>query len=278
MADAKVPGIGGVNKKTIGVAIVAGGAAAVYAWWRRKKDAAAAAAKPAASAYGYSALAYGYGGYAYGAELSETDQALAAEQDYGYGAYGYGGVGGYGVGSSVPVLNTIAPDSTNAEWAQAGQTFLVNNGGYSASTVSDALGAYITGANVGENSNIVEAAIAFEGYPPVPGADNYPPNINTGGNAGQGGGGTTGTSSSSKAAGAISNLTLTKKSATSLVAKWNPATGATGGYKYALTGPVNKSGSTRGTTVTLTGLKKGSYNFGVQGLPGGPGNNENASL
>jgi hypothetical protein len=274
MPDASVPAIGKVNKPTLIIAGLAGAGALIYAYVKKKKD--AAAATPATtSAYGYGAYSYGYGA---GSELAQ-EEALAAE-GYGYGGYGYA-ASGFGVGTSVPVTSTIAPVATNAEWAQYAEQFLVNQG-YTGTTVGEALGAYITGQNVGANESIVEAAIAFQGYPPVPGADNYPPNINTNGsNTGQGTGTTGGTgttSTTSKAAGSVSNLVLSKKSGTSIAAKWNPATGATGGYKWALTGPVNKSGSTHGTSVTITGLKAGSYNFGIQALPGGQGNNEHVTI
>src|ERR1700677_1999519 len=271
MADAKVPGIGGVNKPTLYIAGVAGIGAVLYAYIKHKKaDAAAAAAPAAASAYGYGAYSYGYG-----QELSEQEQALAAEGEYGYGAYGYGGIGGYGIGTSIPVTSTNTPVATNAEWAQYAQQFLVNQG-YDSMTVGNALGAYITGANVGANENIVQAAIAFEGYPPIPGTNNEPPNINTGGpNTGQTG---TTPATGSKTAGPISNLEPKRASATSIKATWHAATGATGGYKGALTGPVNKSGTTKSTGVTVTGLKKGSYNFSVQALPGGFGDNESVTI
>jgi hypothetical protein len=269
MADAKVPGIGGVNKPTLIIAGIAGVGAVFYAYYKKKKDAAAvAAAVPAAaSAYGYA-----YGSYGYGSELA-NEEALAAEQ-YAYSTYGYGS-GGFGAGTSEPNYNTEAVAASNAEWSQYAQQFLVGQG-YNSQTVAQALGEYITGANVGANDPIIEAAIAFEGYPPVPGANNYPPNINTNGsNTGQNtGNGTTG----GKSAGAISNLTVSKKSPTSVAAKWNATTGATAGYAWKLTGPVNKSGSTKSTSVTISGLKAGSYNFGIQALPGGAGNNEHVTI
>lgn len=195
MADADVPAIGKVNKPTLAIAGVAGFAAVVYVVIKHNKDKAAATATTASSAaYGYgSAAGYGYGlaGYGYGAELEAEEQAIAAQDaygTYGYGAYGYGGGGG----STTPVTT---PPSSNAQWASYAQTFLVSQG-YNAATVQSALQAYITGQDVGANESIVEAAIAFEGNPPVAGANGYPPSINTGGvnvsGAGTGTGSTTG--------------------------------------------------------------------------------------
>ncbi len=267
MADAKVPLVGGVNKTTLYVAGAAGVAAVGYAVWKKKKAAAAAAATPTAT------TAYGYAAYGYGSELTDEEQGIASE--YAYEGYSYGGIGAYGIGTSEPSTNN--PVATNAEWAQYAQQFLVNQG-YTATTVANALGAYITGSNVGDNESIVQAAIAFEGYPPAAGSGGYPPSINTGGtNTGQGGG--TGTTpAKSTAANPISNLAVTRKSATSVAAKWNPSTGATGGYSWKLTGPVNKSGTTKSTSVTVSGLKKGSYNFGIQALPGGFGDNASVTV
>lgn len=81
------------------------------------------------------------------------------------------------------------------------------------------------------------------------------------------------------AAGPISNLQATSVGTTTATVRWNPAQGATGGYAYEVRdvagkgGPV-KAGNTRATSVTVSGLKaRTTYNFGVQGLPGGPGNN-----
>jgi hypothetical protein len=274
MADTKVPGIGGVNKTTLWVAGVAGVIAAGYAWYKHKKDATAAASAPtASSAYGYAAQGYGYGGYGYGSDLEAYEQGLTAGAEYGYGGYAYDASG---VGTSSPVTTTTPVAATNAQWAQYAEQFLVNQGGYNASTVASALGEYITGANVGSNEGIVQAAIAFEGYPPVAGTNGYPPSINTNGdNGGQTSGNPVTGGPVSPVAGSISNLASSAVTTTSFKATWNSVTGATGGYKWNVTGGgVNKSGTTKSTSTTVTGLKKGTtYNFGIQALPGGAGDN-----
>jgi cytoskeletal protein RodZ len=89
--------------------------------------------------------------------------------------------------------------------------------------------------------------------------------------------GTTATATAAKA-GAISNLQASGVGTTTAKVSWNKAANATQGYAYKVTdlssNSVVKSGNTTGTSVSLTGLKaKTGYNFGVQGLPGGPGDN-----
>jgi hypothetical protein len=79
-----------------------------------------------------------------------------------------------------------------------------------------------------------------------------------------------------KTAGGISNLEASNVTRTSFVVSWNAATGATG-YSWAVTqmnGKKVKSGSGMSRRITVTGLHPGfTYNFGVQALPGGSGNN-----
>lgn len=271
MPDAKVPAIGKVNKPTLVIAGIAGVGAAVYAYFKHKK-AAAAASTTQASGYGYG-YAYGASGYGYGAGLPAA--ALAGGYAYGagsYGGYGYGVSGGSGA-VSPPVSNP--PAASNAQWVQYATTFLVSQG-YSASLVSRALNAYVNGQSVGNDGNVVEAAIAFEGNPPVAGPNGYPPSIHTAGsNAGQGGGTTGG------AAGAISNLQVSSKGPTSFTVKWNPVSGAHG-YAYGITelnGVTIKRGTQTSTVLSASGLHKGwTYNVAVQALPGGPGDNIHVTL
>lgn len=90
----------------------------------------------------------------------------------------------------------------------------------------------------------------------------------TGGTGGAGGQGWT-------PAGAISNLRVTGYNRTGVSFAWNNATGATQGYRWVVSGNgITKSGNTTATHVSVNGLTKpGVYNFGIQALPGGPGNN-----
>src|SRR5215472_3004219 len=87
----------------------------------------------------------------------------------------------------------------------------------------------------------------------------------------------TGTKAPPKTAGAISGLAASNVTKTSFTAKWNPASNATG-YAYIVRDLAShtqvKSGRTAATTVTVSGLKSGvDYNFGIQALPGGAGDN-----
>src|SRR5579863_565623 len=89
--------------------------------------------------------------------------------------------------------------------------------------------------------------------------------------------GGTGTATAAKTAGAISNLNATATGKTTARVTWNPAANAAGGYAYQvkqLNGKLVASGTTHATSVNLSGLHAGwEYNFGIQALPGGPGDN-----
>ena len=103
---------------------------------------------------------------------------------------------------------------------------------------------------------------------------------------------TGGQASGYHAAGAISNLQQTGRTSRSISIRWNPALNTRLGYRYVLSsipaghptaraphaGQPVKSGQTTATSVRLTGLKpRTTYNFGIQALPGGPGNNIHVS-
>jgi Fibronectin type III domain len=84
---------------------------------------------------------------------------------------------------------------------------------------------------------------------------------------------------SAAAAGPIANLRVTSTGTTSFTVAWNAAQGATGGYSYIVRDlashtQVGSAHTTKATSATVTGLKSGTdYNFGIQALPGGAGNN-----
>jgi cytoskeletal protein RodZ len=104
--------------------------------------------------------------------------------------------------------------------------------------------------------------------PDVPAAPATTPTTSTG---------STATATTAKKAGAISNLQASAVGKTTATIKWNAAANATGGYAYRVTqmnGKLIKSGTTHATSVNLSGLtSKYQYNFGIQALPGGPGDN-----
>lgn len=109
---------------------------------------------------------YGYGqGY-----------SLAGYQDPGTGAYITG------AGASGPAGNTVLAASTNAEWSQQVESYLVNQG-YDAASVGAALGHYLHGnALTSDEATIVETGMAYFGSPPqgAPGLHLQPPAGQTG--------------------------------------------------------------------------------------------------
>jgi hypothetical protein len=191
MADIKIFGKN-VPKWVVYGGVIGGGGGLIYAYVHNKNKAAATtAATTTANTYGYGSYAYGSAPlYAYGTGV----------ENYGYGAYtnayGYGSGAvpvdnAYGYGSYGSGISAIAPTqvTTNAEWTQQALSQLTNQG-YTGQQVLSALGQYTTGQPVSTaNQPTVAAAIAVEGYPPVPGAGGYPPAIKTAGTTGGGTGG-----------------------------------------------------------------------------------------
>lgn len=234
-----------------GVLVAAGGG--IYLWYKHKSSSAAVTAP--------TGFGYGYGAYGYG--LTPEEMASEGLYPYGYGGvpagYGYGGIG-VGVGSPFPVTAPVTPVTTNAEWAQAAEQQLENNG-YDAATASAAIGKYITGGTVtADQESIVQAAIAFEGYPPQPGANNYPPNIHTGPATGQSGGGGSGsgggTTSASKVTipktyGESANTAISKIQAAGFKVKTSPVRNPKNTYTSVGSSPEGGKQAAKGSTVTL---------------------------
>jgi hypothetical protein len=168
-----------VKKQTVIVAsagIVIIGVAAVR--YRKQQQTAAAAASAAAAAQ---APGTGAGtsdqidpatGFPYGSV--EDASALTSQAAYNTPTnYLYGGGGS--ASSYVPNSGGF---TSNAQWAQAAEDYLVNTAGADSASVGNALGKYITGGVLDSTmAAIVNQAIAFEGYPPIPGPDGYPPSI-----------------------------------------------------------------------------------------------------
>jgi PASTA domain len=150
----------------------------------KKSSAAASTAAPAgASQYGYG---YGYGS---GVGLGASGNLYGYGYGYGsnYGTSGFGGSSGYGYqypyGATTPPA--VTPPANNAAWAEAAEGALTNDG-YNSTTVAAALGKYLTGGTLtADQEGIVRAAIAFENYPPVPGANGYPPAMHSSTGTGQ---------------------------------------------------------------------------------------------
>lgn len=182
MVDVKLPGIGEVPRGGVIAGVLLGGGVGVYLYMKHKSSAATAPAATAAG-YGYG-TGYGYGinagyGYGYG--------QFQAGETYGYGlgiaSAGYGtGVAGYGYGYQ-PTSPSPGP-TTNALWLTDAESAL--DATHSPATVSAALGKYLAGGTLtSDQAQIVSAAIAAVGDPPVPGPDGYPPAVHSGTPGGQ---------------------------------------------------------------------------------------------
>jgi hypothetical protein len=248
-----LPKLLGQKGTVIGVGVVGIGVAGYMVYrYKKKSDAAAAAATAqaqttATSGYGYGAAA----GYGYGAGAFPGGY-------YGYGdGYGYGASGGfnptgyYGYGVTEPqgpVANT-----TNAQWAQAAINQLTQEQ-YDPQTVSAALGAYELGQPVtAAQETIINSAIGIEGYPPVPGANGYPPAIQVQGTTGGGGGGgQTGTITVPNVVGEKGEDARKEVQAVGLKASQSP--GVPKGKTSVVKSQTPKAGSQvkSGSTVTMT--------------------------
>jgi hypothetical protein len=247
-----------------GAAIVIGG---IFFYRQNQQKAASQASVDAAGASAIDPAT----GYPYGSP--EDAAALTAQGNYqspnigGYGFTGYAGSSGASAfGSGAPGTFT-----NNAEWAQFVEAYEINNMGADAATVGNAIGKYITGQPlINDNMiSIVQSAIAIGGYPPVSGPNGHPPAYITAPAPSP-------LPQPGKTAGPISGLSVSVKGQTATV-KWNAASNASGGYGYKLTQMNHvlvKSGGTTGLSVTFPNLHRGwTYNFGIQALPGGQGNN-----
>jgi len=193
-----------------------------------------------------------------GTLLGTNAASYVGGQIIGYDQYGnpvYSGGGGSGSGAPGGFVN-------NAEWAQAAQQYLIQNEpSADPGTIGSALGNYITGQTVTANQQqIIEQAIAFEGYPPVGGPNGFPPSIKTSSGGGGGGGGGGGQKPAK-----VTGITITGKSTISV--QWKPAKlaqsyeigispaphgGASGVHNIGARTQYNISGIQKGKTYTVT--------------------------
>lgn len=162
--------LGTVQKKT---ALIVGGGVAIFGViiWYRQKQLGGTSDTTTTDAQIDPATGYAYG---------SPEDAAALAQQASYVSPG-GNTGGGGGGSSTIPQSNVGYTS-NGQWTQAVIATLSNSGAISDPTaLSAALGKYITGAYVAPAStdeNLIQQAIAVEGYPPVSGASGYPPSIN----------------------------------------------------------------------------------------------------
>jgi hypothetical protein len=258
-----LPGVGPVKKQT---ALLLGGAVILVggiAWYRSRNAASSGPSSSSPAAGSGSADQSGTidpaTGYAYGSP--EDQAALAAQANGNYGGYG----GGYsGSSGSYPGSYT-----TNAQWAQAAEDYLVNTVGGEANTVGNAIGKYITGQPVtSDQVTVIEEAIAFAGYPPVNGPSGYPPSYRTASTPPSGGSG----SGSTKLT-APTGVHATQVGKTVVALAWSRVSSAQSYvvYEHGFGSPVSES---HGPTATVHNLRPGtSYSFtvhavGSNGIPG----------
>lgn len=164
MADTvQVPGFGSQKKTTV---YVAGGIAVLIAgivWYRSRSTGSSTAV---GTAQIDPATGYPYG---------SAEDAAALQAQAGYISPGGGGGGGSSVYTGGQQPGGFV---SNSQWAQAAEDYLGNTVGSDAIMVSAALGKYLTGGSVTEDQHsIINQAIAFQGYPPVPGPSGYPPSV-----------------------------------------------------------------------------------------------------
>jgi Fibronectin type III domain len=268
----KLPVFGTVKKKTAAgagfgsVVLVIG----IY-WWRQRQAANAAAAS--SQAQQSSAAAAGTvtdpagnvcastdidpsTGFCSGTAADLQAQQEAASDDLGDDE----DIGDYGDGTGTGITTTQA-FSNNAAWAQAAEAYLGSNG---ADSTAAALSKYLLGQQITtDQEQVVEEAIAAEGYPPVAGANGYPPSMNvTGGTSPS-----PATGSSGAPAGSPPNLKAVKKSAGAVSVSWGAEGGEGGGsatsYSFGISpAPAGGSAATHNIGNRLTynvgGLKTGT--------------------
>lgn len=250
MSDIKLPGIGNVPKP----ALIAVGAASVgilaYAWYRHQGSASSATDTTTTDTTSYDSSIDPATGVPYADEYGYSNGAgysLGSVYDPSTGGTYTGGTSGTGV----------VQITTNAQWAQAAQSYLASIGGYDATAVAAALGAgllghYMTPDQVG----IWNAAVAFEGNPP----GGYPP-LNTTPPVGQPPATTT--------LPAPSNFKTTGHTSHSAAFSWSPVTGALE-YHMKIKGPsFDHTIITHNTTYNVGNLNHNStYQFYVMAQNG----------
>lgn len=213
--EVHLPVVGGLPKKA---AIGVGALAAAYIGWRWYQARQAAAAAPAADA---TATDPGYQDPGTIPAVAGAGGAVSGLPYTGDPAAGTGQLTDYGF-----------TGTTNAEWTQYATNQLVQSQTWSYTDIVSALGQYLGNRPLSTvQVQIVQAAIAVAGYPPVGSFSIVP-------------GGDTGITV------APTGLQATSTSSTSVTLTWLPVAGAHG---YHVDGHSVQA-STTGTTATLSGL------------------------
>lgn len=222
MSEINVPGAGPVDKR---VAIGIGAAVVAFLAWR------------------------------YWLAGSDVEPADEGADDTGYedggtipsvdGATDWYGSGGGGSSTGDDTSSTPQQLRTNAQWSQYARDQLLVTDAYTGQAIGEALGNYLAGRPLSsQQQQIVRAAIALAGYPPVgtfvviPGGDADVTIAPTG-------------------------LKVTATSATSVTLSWTGVSGAPS-YRLYRSGASANVGTSRDTSATVGGLQPNtSYTFQV---------------
>ena len=172
------------------------------------------------------------------------------------------GTGGAVDTSTAGQVASGPPFTSTAAWSQYAISVLEGNG-YDPGALSSELGAYINGQPVtAAQESDINAAIAVAGYPPVAGANGYPPAINVSGSKSGGSGPSSGSRSRPPAAWqypAPENLTARPDGRGKILVQWAPVVGPDGHRPSSYTVAYGrKSGeqtwrdTAAGTSYTIT--------------------------
>lgn len=206
---------------------------------------------------------------------SNTGASFVGGQTIGYDQfgnpiYGQGGGGGGGGGVGGPGSFT-----NNAQWTAFCESIMGSSG---ADPIAAALGKYLLGQALSdEQVTVVQQATAIGGFPPVAGADGFPPSYHTspvppppdpgGGNGGGDGGG--GGGGAITAHNPVKGLKVDPRF-TQIDVRWQPLTGA---KKYLVrahhNGGIVDQATVTGLFATMNHLHKNtSYRISVWAQPG----------
>lgn len=283
-----IPGVGKVKPVYAGAGLAAV-AVLIILYYRRKNSAGSTtAAAQQTDPAGNTGPIDPATGYVFGSP--EDVAALAAAG----GSTGGGGSGTGGGGTTSDQVSNGPPFTSNAAWAQYAIQVLEGNG-YDAGTVTGDLGLYLSGSQVtADQEDVINAAIAVAGYPPVAGPNGYPPAINVIGSKQGGGGGGSGSGSGSgnpppgnTNAGRLTqpqNVRLVLQYTNSVRLQWDEVAGHTGYVVQAKQGGpngqvVNGPFDTVLALANIGGLQPGTRYTALiwpssAQIPGGPGSNQ----
>jgi hypothetical protein len=184
----KLPFVGTVKKKYIAIGLAATAGAIVITLYRRRQ-AGTSGATAAANAFtdpagNQCAAPNPLTGFCPG---TPDDLAAQAQLAVNTGSQQSGSGSGSDGGTVGGEVQNGPPFSSNPAWAQYVTTYLVDTTGRNAQAVSTAIGDYLSGTAVDTpEEDIIHAANAYGGPPPVAGAGGFPPSIRHKGTKGGG--------------------------------------------------------------------------------------------